>query len=407
MSRLPFNYYWLEGILLSVATLPLIFPEPIPPLTAVSLLLLALISSLPLLTHHRPILPSTPLNLLVLLWLVGLGVSFLITADPDKTLPQVTRFIASLVIFYTLVFSLRQRRHLTWFAYGLMGLAALFALVAPFAVQWNLAKGIPIPNAIYDLFPLLVADAIHPNIMASLMVLLLPLPLAYVLLHWPRRGVAWWLCLAAAVLPGFILLLTKSRAGYLAAVSGVLIVLWLAHRRALALALLGAAAVAILWLLNTTDPTLPTTASSLTNPGTMQFRLEVWRVALDMLADFPFTGVGIGAFNNVAMRLYPLAENNNPGAHNIFLQVGVDLGFPGLIVYMALLILLVYLAWTSLQTARQSQDTTLQAMLIGALAGIVAYSAHGLLDNGLWSTQVSFVPWLMFALVTAVHRLKQ
>lgn len=349
------------------------------------------------------------MNLLVLLWLIGLGVSILITADPDKTLPQFTRFIASLIVFYAAIAAIQQRPHLTWFAYGLMALSTLFALIAPFAVQWNLAKGIPIPDAVYHSFRLLAPDAIHPNIMASLMILLLPFPLAYVLVHVSRRELIWWLWLAVLGLTGVVLLLTKSRGGYLAILVAALVTLWLAGRRILALVLLGGTAVAILWLLySASDALLLTeTANGLTDPSTMQFRLQVWQVALRMLSDFPFTGVGIGAFNDVAMRLYPIAESNNPGTHNIFLQVGVDLGLPGLIVYVALLLLVVYMGWMTLKKARKTQDTNLQAMMIGAIAGIAGYSAHGLLDNGLWSTQVSFVPWLVVALVTIAHGLAQ
>ncbi len=394
---------WFALGLLLLACPFLLFPTVWLPGTAVALLLLAFIALLPLLTHHRPILPVTPLNLPILLWLVGLGVTALVTADPHKTLPQFTRFMVGLLFFYLLVASVRQRSRLNGLALGLIALGALFALIAPVAVAWNETKGVPIPDAIYQLFPLLSPDTIHPNIMAALMILLLPLPLAYFLSAFPHRP-TWSLWLAISGWMGIVLLLTKSRGGYLAAVLAVILLLWLLRRRWLAVGLAGVTAVAALWLFVPMTAAPPATAD-LTNPSTFAFRLDVWRVALWMISDFPFTGAGLGAFNDVGMRLYPFAENNNPGAHNIFLQVGVDLGIPGLIVYLAWLLLALTLASAALRRATAQADNDLQAMMAGALAGLVGYSLHGLVDNGLWSTQVAFVPWLLIALIVQGHQL--
>lgn len=351
-----------------------------------------------------PKLPKTPLNLLILLWLLGVSISVLITADPDKTWPQAVRFLASILLFYALVAFAHKRNRLTWLAYGLMGLGLFFALAAPVAVTWNEAKSTLIPQAIYQLFPLLSPETIHPNTMASLMVLLLPLPLAYFWQDLARRQPTWLLWLAITGWMGIILLLTKSRGGYLAAVIGIVLVLWLMRRRGLAVAMVGITAVAATWLLKTTANTV---ASGITDPGTIDFRLGVWRIALWLLSDFPFTGAGMGAFNSVGMRLYPFAENNNPGTHNIYLQVGVDLGIPGLIIYLAWLLLALFMAWKTLKWAEKQADGELRAMMVGVFAGLIAYSAHGLVDNGLWLTLVSFVPWLVVALIAAAHNISK
>ena len=400
-------WIWIEGILICLISLILLFPYLSPILTAVSLLLLALILILPILTHHRPILPVTPINLIILLWLIGVGVSVLVTADPDKTLPQFTRFIASLILFYGLVAIVQRRGQVTWLAYGLIGLGALFALMAPVTVAWHETKSFLIPNVIYQLFPLLSPETIHPNTMASLMILLLPLPLAYFWRDFSQRKRSWLLWLLITGWMGLILLLTKSRGGYLAAVIGVLLVLWLMRRRWLAMALAGITAVAATWLLTAANTAVSTAdvASGITDPGALEFRLGVWRIALWMMSDFSFTGAGMGAFNDVGMRLYPFADNGNPGTHNIYLQMGVDLGIPGLIVYLAWLLLALFMAWKTLKWAEKLADDDLRTMMVGAFAGLIAYSAHGLIDNGLVWTLVSFVPWLVVALIVVAHGL--
>ena len=88
------------------------------------------------------------------------------------------------------------------------------------------------------------------------------------------------------------------------------------------------------------------------NLGSLGFRQEVWRAALWGIADFPFTGMGLGTFREIARVLYPL--NVSPTydiahAHNHFLQTGLDLGLLGLVAYVALWMGAGYLLWQTIQ----------------------------------------------------------
>lgn len=73
------------------------------------------------------------------------------------------------------------------------------------------------------------------------------------------------------------------------------------------------------------------------------YRLELWRAALWLLASAPFLGIGVGAYpvrvHDALGAIYaaqPAAEvHKHPSvlaAHNEFLEVGAELGLPGLIV---------------------------------------------------------------------------
>ena len=61
--------------------------------------------------------------------------------------------------------------------------------------------------------------------------------------------------------------------------------------------------------------------------GGLDGRLEVWSRALFMTQDFPFTGIGMGTFRQVANAMYPFflagPDADIPHAHNLFLQVAV------------------------------------------------------------------------------------
>jgi putative inorganic carbon (HCO3(-)) transporter len=144
-------------------------------------------------------------------------------------------------------------------------------------------------------------------------------------------------------------------------------------------------------------------AGELADPSTFAFRLQVWDIANRLIADFPYTGVGMGAFNNAAVRLYPFSEVANPGAHNLYFQVAVDLGIPGLIAFISILLLALYMGVSSLNQLKLDGDGTIRALAAGLLGGIAALLAHGLIDITVWGTRVVFLPWAIIALVTAVY----
>ncbi len=351
----------------------------------------------------------TPLRWSIFILILMSGVSLLVTADSSTTAPQVTRLLAGIAGFFALVNWAKTRQQLFLASLFLPSFGMLIAILAPVIVSWNQAKGVPIPNVIYETFPLLFSNAVHPNIMASIMVMLLPLSFAYLLLSY-RRG-PWplstrWaqiLLLSALILMSIVLLLTKSRGGYVAGAVGVLTVLWYSRWRILALVLTLITTGLGLWLIAGAEQQAPTLAGELADAGTMAFRQQVWRIASWMITDFPFTGVGMGTFNDVAVRLYPFSEVANPGAHNLYLQVGVDLGIPGLIAFASILLLTIYMSFSSIAHSTAQEDPALRALSVGLLAGITALLFHGLVDITVWGTRVGFLPWLIIGLITAVH----
>jgi putative inorganic carbon (HCO3(-)) transporter len=134
-------------------------------------------------------------------------------------------------------------------------------------------------------------------------------------------------------------------------------------------------------------------------------RLELFSRALYMLEDFSFTGVGLGMFPKVLSLLYPLflvgPDTEIPHAHNILLQAGVDHGIPGLVAFLALLIVLGYLGVEAIQ---ESRGRPWQPLAIGLLAGLIAYLAHGQVDAYGYTPRAHILVWGHFGLLTAVWK---
>jgi len=74
-------------------------------------------------------------------------------------------------------------------------------------------------------------------------------------------------------------------------------------------------------------------------------RLEVWRRGLHYIADNPIFGVGANNFGMAEGTLSEFASRQQYGigvrwtaAHNSYLQVAVELGIPGLVLFLALIV---------------------------------------------------------------------
>jgi putative inorganic carbon (HCO3(-)) transporter len=358
---------------------------------------------------HRIPAPAC-LGLLVAMSLVSLTV----TLSPAAARGQLWLLWGSVGAFCLIALWASNRERLTWVGAGLAALAVALALASPFAVNWFTERKTFFPSVIYESFPRLISDTIHPNVMASLMMGLMFVPLAWALtppqmdvepLWFSRLMGARWPWVAATCLPALVLLLTKSRGGYAATAVGlVVLALLLARRRRWILWILlgiviigGAAAILAQGHLSTTDFGDLESLST----DTIVFRQRVWRYALLLIGDFPFTGIGMRAFNDALAIMYGYRIVLQPGAHNLYLQVALDLGIPGLLAFLTVVGIVLIRAVRSLTALRRTSDP-LWVLAAGGIAGVSATLAQGLVDIAAWGTRGSFVLWCLLGLLAAL-----
>lgn len=369
----------------------------------------------------------TPLEWPVCLLLLMVPVTFYATTDPQVTFATVSRLLAGLALVYGLTNWARRASHISLLALGLTGVGLGLSLVAPVTVGWfSRVKLFVIPTRVYEVLPTLVSDTIHPNMMAGALAMLLPFPLAILLLsspdalpsvagtvpvivarlldgRWFRR--LW--CGVATLLMLAVLVLTKSRGGWMAGVVALFIILVRRQRYFLWLipvALLGVGVLA--W-----QGQLPVLFDVIGSSGAIsgwEGRVEVWSRALYMIQDFPFTGIGVGTFQPVANILYPFflagPDAEIPHAHNLLLQVGVDLGIPGLVSFLAILLLALWSAFGSARFYRRVGDGALAAVAWAGLASLVGMLVHGMLDATTWIIgRGAFVPWAVIGMLIALN----
>jgi putative inorganic carbon (HCO3(-)) transporter len=372
---------------------------------------------------RREAWPLTPLNGALVLFVPAVGVGILVSALPDLTLPKATGMILGLAAFRAVSAAhTPPLRRLVLAAFVAAGLVIL--VVGALSAGW-LAK-VPGAQALLSRLPaplLHLPEApeqgVHPNELAGVLTLYLPLPLA-ALLGWRpawRQSVLALVALLGLALLGGTLLLTQSRSGWLGGIAGLLalvVLVALRSRRSwvrvlgllLPLVLLLAGGV---FLAQAGAGTIQraydgVTADALATPAgtiTLQGRVEVWSRALYAIEDFSFTGCGLGTFRRVVQVLYPLfltsPDQDIAHAHNAFLQVAVDLGLPGLIAYLALLGAAVGTAWVASRPGREDRW-----LALALLAGLVGFHAYGLTDTVALGAKPGLAFWLLLGLVATL-----
>ncbi len=430
MPTEPTAEYWrrtgrIEGIVLLLGAPFLLFPERFLFATIAVLLLFATVWLAPVLFIRSPLLPSTPYNLaLLILWLMIL-IGTLVSADPMLTLPKVTGLVLGFSVWRYLNLSVRDRYQLGWATAGYIGAGVAFVVIGFASANW-LLKGAAQVTFLQGFVPgspllNLGGEGIHPNQIAGTITLVLPLLVALVAsapTGKMRNGRAIRIALIAlTTVITVALLLTQSRSGWLGTLGGcvLLMVLWSLlmgpspARRWLRLGLIACGVLGIAALILVGPQTLsqfwlePPVQSAVGSLKTLDFRRELWPWALAAVSDFPFTGPGLGTFREVALRLYPVSIP--PGfdfahAHNVFLQVALDVGLPGLVAYNALVLVSFAISW---QIARR--DEQLCALALGLMASLAAFHLYGLADTIALGAKPAILWWGILGLLSVMTRL--
>jgi len=161
-------------------------------------------------------------------------------------------------------------------------------------------------------------------------------------------------------------------------------------------ALLGTAvlAIGVYWLL---PPEQMARLQSMGDDGTSISRTTLWTRGLQLMQDYPLTGIGYKNWSPYMQSHYgsPLLP------HNIFIEAGSELGYTGLLGFVALIILTFAINFRTRRLVRHfpSGNRFLFDMAHGLDAALVGYLASG------FFVTVLFYPffWINLAMTVALH----
>jgi putative inorganic carbon (HCO3(-)) transporter len=212
-----------------------------------------------------------------------------------------------------------------------------------------------------------------------------------------------WLYAIAGILAAVAIVLTYSRGAWLLGVPVALLFLAAVRGRKSFALVAGVLLVAAIVLVLVVGPGRLTTLAD-TGQGTTFFRLQLWQSSWAMVRDHPVLGVGLDNFLYYYRSHYVLPtaweEFNLSHPHNLVLDFWLRLGIMGVVILGWLLIGFFRRGWQAYRTLPEGRD---RMLVLGLLAGMVNFVAHGLVDNAFFLVDLAFVFMLMLALVQAVQ----
>lgn len=318
------------------------------------------------------------------------------------------RLVGGVGLFFAVAAFFRGRYRLQLLTDVLVGVVILTTLLGFVNYQAMSAGGLGITSSFGN-----------RQLFAGFLVLMAPLMLALSFAELsPGRRIA---AQSAAVLACAGLLLAQTRSAWIGLLVGLVVLAALSawtrergrsgsgNRRAVLVPLvLLVAATGLFLILSRTAPQIGDRAATLTaldRDASWNERLIAWKGALAMIRERPLTGWGIGAYP-VAQAGFvptslpaPIVEARGPSllemAHNEYLQLTAEIGVPGLLAYLALLV--TFLA-TMLKALRTRGAGLARVILIGVTAGVCAQMVDAI-SNPAWRyADVSAFFWALMGL---------
>ena len=389
---------WFELFLVLILAPLLAFP----PLGHPWLLFVAFL--LPVLWLIKPP-PITPLNGSLLLLLASVLLSLAASFDIAYSTGKVLGVLLGAAFFFAAVRAISSRGALEFAIETYAAAGGALAAIGILGTNWIGKVGAL--QSLTARVPAVIRgvpgqqEGFQPNAIAGALLFFIPLQLALVISG--RRRV---LAVLLLLFTSGVFLLTQSRNAWLGlAVAMAAWGIWQSRGRirhvvvaVIVVALIGGAAF---WTYGGSRLSERVVGGGLSND--VQSRIELWSRAIHMIEDFPFTGIGMNNFRRVMPVMYPVfltpPDYDVAHAHNQLLNTGAELGVPGLIAYIAILL---GVAAMLVRTWRTTSDERLRWIAAGLGAGFLAFFGFGMADAIALGAKLGIVFWTALALVVAV-----
>ncbi len=139
-------------------------------------------------------------------------------------------------------------------------------------------------------------------------------------------------------------------------------------------------------------------------------RLAIWKNSLERISDRPW-GVGLGLYKYTSFQYRFPVDNaiarygkRAESAHNEYLQLAVELGVLGLVLFLAGISLL---GWEIWETLRLPLEPWERGLVIGLSAGIVGLMTHAAVDSVFHEPALVLLAILFAGMILVVKRVRQ
>jgi putative inorganic carbon (HCO3(-)) transporter len=358
---------------------------------------------------ERHVLPKTPIDAAIGLLLIMAWAGVFVIKDIAQSTEKLAGLVYGVVFFFMLVNMLKTPKRIK---IAIMGFLALGLSLAVLGTLGASVSGKPIFLSIESKFPKIprinlglhgAELGINPNPLGGTLLLFFPVGAILIFLLLKRKnGIAprrrKGLLLAALV----VLLAVQSMAIFYSRSLGtwisLVIALWLMGDRkrllkaGMAVALM---AVAVISLMRSEPNRVwdQRIMNNVNNRG--EYRVLLWNDAWEIVKAHPLSGIGMDQLRRTPKFTFEMAH-----AHNQFLHTAAELGIPGLMAYLAILIGL----WGMTAEVRKSDMPEWMRLTSRGLGtGIFAQALFGVTDAIPLGAKPGIFFWISLAMITSIY----
>ena len=377
---------------------------------------------------YRRLWTATLLDGWFMVFLLLAAVNMQSAPYPTRGLFMLARPVLGMVVVLAMVEWVRVHQQMRPVLWVMGGFGLFLGLMAIGTTQWTekstdfmfIIQRLPDLVPIFD-FQKFVRGGFNPNEIGGALAWLTPLMFA--LLVYGRRSPLKFIAGVSFIILLAGVMLGQSRAAVFGVLAGMLLVAIVAFPRGRwQITALAGIAVLIAVQAGVLLNVFPIGKAPLEDAGlsnrderTSGQRFDIWKSAFEIMRDYPLTGSGIATFRDRDVRnAYPVpnfdyatqpsssgfSRRSIPHAHNEVFQIGVDLGVPGVFVFLGWNFVVLYMLWFCWRHG----DDRARVLAVGTAAGLLAHWMYGSIDAiPLWD-RFSIIYWLMIGLASAQYQ---
>lgn len=130
---------------------------------------------------------------------------------------------------------------------------------------------------------------------------------------------------------------------------------------------------------------------------------KAWTIALRMMEAYPLTGTGVGSFiieSSNDAKAYKMNIGVPESTENLFLQLGSEMGVPGILLFLWILFEILLRAVNTFRGAPESRFTRI--LIPASLAGLLAFLLNAQVHSYVGSYEIQYAFWFLAAMAFVV-----
>lgn len=356
-------------------------------------------------------LEKTILDWAIALLLVQVFITCLIIPDFEFSLPKIMGILLGIIVFYSILGVMKSIRLIKFGIFFFIGAGFILSIIGLMGMQWDLSDVNSYFSFEIIIFKILrivpkihwnlpgAEDGFNSNAIGGTLILLIPVCLILLITNITKKKdphiiykTLWAqvVLFIVTLLICSILFLTLSIESWLALIVSIWILFlprkWKKRSMMLMVILL---VMVFFFKKNWTNTSIEKFKYDLDE------RSELWLPGIETISSNPIFGIGMNR-----LRLNPLVGNKHSHAHNQFIHTAAELGIPGLIAYMAILIGTGYMVF---QIWHKSEIVWMKKAALGLGGGQLAHLIFGLWDSIPLGAKVGLFFWISLALITSIY----